>query len=58
MDGLTIGRVAKRACVGVETIRFYERKGLLEEPPRRESGYRQYPEAQRRYSIGDPGRVQ
>ncbi len=44
MDGLTIGRVAKRAGVGVETIRFYERKGLLEEPPRRESGYRQYPE--------------
>ncbi len=44
MDGLTIGRVAKRAGVGVETIRFYERKGLLEDPPRRESGYRQYPE--------------
>lgn len=44
MDGLTIGGVAKRAGVGVETIRFYERKGLLEEPPRRESGYRQYPE--------------
>ena len=44
MDGLTIGRVAKRAGVGVETIRFYERQGLLEDPPRRESGYRQYPE--------------
>ncbi len=44
MDGLTIGGVAKRAGVGVETVRFYERKGLLEEPPRRESGYRQYPE--------------
>ncbi len=44
MEGLTIGRVAKRAGVGVETIRFYERKGLLEDPPRRESGYRQYPE--------------
>ncbi len=44
VNRLTIGRVAKRAGVGVETIRFYERKGLLEEPPRRESGYRQYPE--------------
>ena len=44
MDGLTIGRVARRAGVGVETIRFYERKGLLEDPPRRRSGYRQYPE--------------
>ena len=43
MKGLTIGGVAKRAGVGVETIRFYERKGLVEEPPRRESGYRQYP---------------
>jgi len=42
MSGLKIGQVAKRAGVGVETIRFYERKGLLEEPPRRESGYRQY----------------
>jgi MerR family mercuric resistance operon transcriptional regulator len=28
----------------VETVRFYEREGLLEEPPRRESGYRQYSE--------------
>ena len=28
--------------VGVETIRFYERKGLIQEPPRRSSGYRQY----------------
>ncbi len=44
MDGLTIGRVAKRAGVGVETIRFYERQGLLEDPPRRASGYRQYPD--------------
>ena len=41
---LTIGTVARRAGVGVETIRFYERENLIEEPPRRESGYRQYPE--------------
>lgn len=44
MRGLKIGQVAKRAGVGVETVRFYERKGLIQEPPRRASGYRQYPE--------------
>jgi MerR family copper efflux transcriptional regulator len=43
MDSLTIGKVAKRACVGVETLRFYERQGLIDQPPRRDSGYRQYP---------------
>lgn len=43
MEGLTIGEVARRADVGVETIRYYERIGLLDEPPRAESGYRQYP---------------
>src|SRR5947208_10875572 len=42
MNTLTIGQVAKYAGVGVETLRFYEREGLIEEPPRRESGYRQY----------------
>jgi len=44
MEILSIGQVAKRAGVGVETVRFYEREGLLEEPPRRVSGYRQYSE--------------
>jgi MerR family mercuric resistance operon transcriptional regulator len=43
MKPLTIGQVARQAGVGVETVRFYERQGLLEEPSRRESGYRQYP---------------
>jgi len=43
MSALTIGKVAKQAEVGIETIRFYEREGLIEEPPRRASGYRQYP---------------
>ncbi len=43
MNAMTIGRVAKLAGVGVETIRFYERKGLVAEPPRLASGYRQYP---------------
>jgi len=39
---LTIGQVAKRAGIGVETVRYYERQGLLEKPSRRASGYRQY----------------
>ena len=42
MDRLTIGKVAQLAGVGVDTIRFYERKGLLDSPPRSLSGYRQY----------------
>lgn len=46
---LTIGRVAQHAGVGVETIRFYERQGLIGQPERRPSGYRQYqPEVVRR----------
>ena len=44
MSSLTIGDVARQAGVGVETVRFYERQGLLEEPQRRASGYRQYDE--------------
>ncbi len=43
MEALSIGQVARQAGVGVETVRFYERQGLLEKPPRKESGYRQYP---------------
>ena len=42
MKPLTIGQVARQAGIGVETVRFYEREGLLQEPARRESGYRQY----------------
>ncbi len=44
MTSLKIGEVAKQAGVGVETVRFYERKGLLHEPQRLASGYRQYDE--------------
>lgn len=43
MAVMQIGEVARRAGVGVDTVRFYEREGLIEEPPRRPSGYRQYP---------------
>ena len=46
---LTIGRLARIAQVGVSTLRFYEREGLLPRPPRTASNYRLYPtEAVRR----------
>ena len=44
MNGLTIGRLAKQVSLGIETIRFYERQGLIEPPPRTDSNYRVYPE--------------
>lgn len=40
---LTIGKVARATGMGAETIRFYEREGLIPKPPRRPSGYREYP---------------
>ncbi len=43
MQRLTIGKLARAGDVGVETVRFYEKTGLLDEPPRSSSGYRQYP---------------
>jgi len=42
MEYLTIGQLAKKALVKVPTVRYYERRGLMPEPSRRESGYRQY----------------
>lgn len=39
---MTIGEVADRSDVNVQTIRYYERRGLLPAPPRSSSGYRQY----------------
>ena len=44
MRPCTIGSVARRAGVGVETVRFYERQGLITQPPRGASSYRHYPE--------------
>ena len=44
MDYMTIGQLAKRTQLNVETVRYYERRGLLLKPPRSKSGYRQYPQ--------------
>ena len=45
MKGMTIGRAARKADVGVETIRFYERRGLIRQPAKPDgAGYRIYPE--------------
>lgn len=41
--GVRSGELAERAGVNVETLRFYERKGLLPKPPRSPGGYREYP---------------
>lgn len=38
-----IGQLARQAGVPIDTVRYYERSGLLPAPPRRESGYRDYP---------------
>ncbi len=40
---LNIGQIAKQTGVTVETIRFYEKQGLIAAPQRSEAGYRQYP---------------
>jgi MerR family mercuric resistance operon transcriptional regulator len=42
---MKIGEVAAETGLGIEAIRFYERKGLLDEPERGPSGYRQYDKA-------------
>jgi MerR family mercuric resistance operon transcriptional regulator len=41
-QALKIGQLAQRASVNLQTIRYYEREGLLPEPPRLSSGYRLY----------------
>jgi DNA-binding transcriptional MerR regulator len=42
--GLLTGQVAKASGVNIQTVRFYEREGLLAAPRRSASGYRQYPD--------------
>ena len=41
-EKLTIGRLAKAAGLNVETIRYYQRRGLLEEPQKPLGGHRRY----------------
>lgn len=46
MKGMTIGQLARGAGLKVSTVRYYERRRLLADPRRGDSGYRQYaPEA-------------
>lgn len=42
--GFTVGKLALNAAVNVETVRFYEKKGLMPKPVRKDSGYRVYSE--------------
>jgi MerR family transcriptional regulator, copper efflux regulator len=42
VESLTIGQLAHEAGVHVETVRYYERRGLLRQPPRTAAGYRKY----------------
>jgi MerR family copper efflux transcriptional regulator len=42
MQTMSIGQLAKNAQVGIDTVRFYEKHGLLPKPLRKASGYRQY----------------
>jgi len=44
-SGMTIGRLAKAAGVNVETIRYYQRRGLIGEPHKPPGGHRRYPMA-------------
>ncbi len=43
MPGLTIGKVAQAAGVNIDTLRYYERQGILPPPARTRSNYRVYP---------------
>lgn len=45
MKPSTIGWLARHAGVRVDTIRYYERRGLIPPPSRRDSGYREYTDA-------------
>jgi MerR family transcriptional regulator, copper efflux regulator len=43
MQTLTIGELAQACEINLETLRYYERVGLMHPPPRSSSGHRQYP---------------
>lgn len=40
--GMTVGSVARRAGVNLQTVRYYQRRGLIEQPAKPDSGYRRY----------------
>ncbi len=42
METIRIGRLAELSGVSIDTVRYYEREGLLPKPTRRPSGYREY----------------
>jgi MerR family transcriptional regulator, copper efflux regulator len=42
IGSMTVGALAKQAGVKIDTIRYYERRGLLPKPPRTDSGYRTF----------------
>lgn len=46
MDSIGIGQLARRAGVSIDTVRYYERSGLLAPQTRLASGYRRYGELQ------------
>jgi MerR family mercuric resistance operon transcriptional regulator len=41
----TISKLAKETGINIETVRFYERKGLIEQPEKPLQGYRHYPQS-------------
>ena len=51
MQGLSIGKLSKAAKVSIDTIRFYEKSGLLRQPSRRPSGFREYSQQDLHYLI-------
>ncbi len=44
MGSLTIGKLARQASVNVETVRYYERRGLIDRPSERRGAFRVYPD--------------
>lgn len=44
IENLTIGQLATAADVNVETVRYYERRGLIEQPEKPPQGFRRYPQ--------------
>lgn len=44
MESMTVGKLVKMAGINMETVRYYERIGLMPQPKRKESGYRMYSE--------------